>query len=247
MGYVFDFKDARAYEQWIAFNRIPVPLLYSLCLEMLQPKSGESILDIGCGTGLGFPALLDAGLQVSGVDPSAYMLDIAQTRAGHRVDLHRGWAEDLPFADNAFHQACLITSLEFVQDPCKALAEAARVAKNQLFIGWINRYALKGAFLRIRGKFSPSAYNHAKLLSIWEVKRWIHQMLGDVPTDWRTLYLRPRSTARSGPQKSGFSLLQHGPFGAIGVMRVMLVPRYRTTPLQLSYPVKPPTGVVPAA
>jgi ubiquinone/menaquinone biosynthesis C-methylase UbiE len=42
----------------------------------------------------------------------------------------------LPFDDNSFNHACLFTSLEFVDDPKKALAEAFRVAKDGCLSGF---------------------------------------------------------------------------------------------------------------
>ena len=79
MGHVFDFKEAVAYEQWINKppNKIAFELEVQLMRDLLQPMRGESVLDIGCGTGACLTALLEMGLRVSGLDPSTYMLDIA--------------------------------------------------------------------------------------------------------------------------------------------------------------------------
>ena len=123
MGYVFDFNDAIHYEKWLndPKNRFAVDLEQRLILKALKPARGESILDIGCGTGSFLQTYLGEGLEVTGLDPSPYMLDIAQKNIGNRVDFHRGLAEDLPFDDNSFNYACLSTTLEFVNDPTKSL------------------------------------------------------------------------------------------------------------------------------
>ena len=56
MGYVFDFKDAVAYEQWLhnPRNKFAAELESRLMLNMLKPARGESLLDIGCGSGAAF-------------------------------------------------------------------------------------------------------------------------------------------------------------------------------------------------
>lgn len=57
----------------------------------------QSVLDLGCGTGVFGVRLAGNGLEVTGVDPSAAMLDVARTReGGERVRWIRGLVSDLP-------------------------------------------------------------------------------------------------------------------------------------------------------
>ena len=53
MGYVFDFNDAKAYDQWFnnPHSRFAADLESRLIVDMLSPMRGEALLDIGCGTG----------------------------------------------------------------------------------------------------------------------------------------------------------------------------------------------------
>jgi ubiquinone/menaquinone biosynthesis C-methylase UbiE len=189
MGYIFDFHDAKRYDRWFSDrkNSLAADLESRLMLGMLDPVSGESVLDIGCGTGASTLPLLAKGLDVTGIDPSPYMLDILSAKLGDRVSLYRGIAEDLPFDDNSFNHACLFTSLEFVDDPKKALAEAFRVAKDRVFIGFLNRYALTGIGRRVQGIFSPTIYNRATFFSVWEIKSMVRKLMGPVPVCWRTV------------------------------------------------------------
>ena len=183
MGYIFDFHDAKRYDEWLLNrkNRIAADLESRLMMGMLDPAHGESVLDIGCGTGASSLPLLERGLDVTGIDPSPYMLDIMSATLGHRVSLYRGYAEDLPFDDNSFNHACLFTALEFVDDPQKALEEAFRVAKDRVFIGVLNRYALTGIGRRVKGIFTPTIYNRATFFSVWEIKSMARNLLGPVP------------------------------------------------------------------
>ena len=247
MGYVFDFNDAMYYEGWLNHpkNRFAVDLEKHLMLNALKPVHGESILDIGCGTGSGLQTFLDEGLQVTGLDPSPYMLDIASKKFGHRADLHRGVAEDLPFDDNSFNYACLVTTLEFVEDPKKALEEACRVAKDKIFLGVLNRYAIKGVHRRIKGVFTRTIYNQARFFSVWQLKDIIRSLLGDVPISWRTVCQFSGSPSLITSKIEQFSLMQKCPFGAFIGMGVTLVPRFRTRPLTVPYKTKHSAGPVP--
>ena len=60
-------------------------------------KHGEPALEICCGTGLPFLDLLEAGLDVEGVDASKDMLEICETKANERglhVTLHHAKMQD---------------------------------------------------------------------------------------------------------------------------------------------------------
>ena len=199
----------------------------SAVLEMIQPKVGESLVDIGCGTGTSLEPFLGKGISLTGVDPSPYMLDLARKKIGIKADFHQAHAEDLPFDDNSFNHACLFTSLEFVDDAKKALEEACRVAKDRLFIGVLNRYAIKGVERRVRGMFTPSIYNHARFFSVWQLKYMLYDLVGHVPISWRTVCQLPLP---SGKFAHSFEqpFLQRCPFGAFAGMVVILIPRVRT-------------------
>ena len=244
MGYVFDFKDAQAFDQWHQEpqNQAIIDLQSRLMLDMLAPCEGQSVLDIGCGSGMSLEPFTGMGLQLTGVDPSPYMLDFASAKLRHRVDLHRSYAEDLPFDDNSFNHAILNTTLEFVDDPQKALEEASRVAKDKLFLGILNRYAFKGIERRVKGIFNHSIYNRARFFSVWEIKHFMKDILGDAPMAWRTVCQLPSPTGKIASRIERSGLVQRCPFGAYAGMIITLVPRYRATPLELKYNCEEPTG-----
>ena len=240
MGYIFEFNDAVAYERWLRLpkNRFTLDLESRLITDMLQPANRETILDIGCGTGSILLFLVNQGLQVTGLDPSPYMLDIAKKTTGNRADLHRGYAEDLPFEDNSFHHACLFTTLEFVNDPQKAIEEACRVAKDKIFIGALNRYAFKGVERRIRGIFTRSIYNRARFFRIWELKRMGDAARREVPVSWKTVIQLPAANSRIIRRLEESSFVHHSPFGAFIGLAAPLVPRFGTRSLPIEYQAK---------
>ncbi|MGB3722392.1 MAG: class I SAM-dependent methyltransferase [Pacificimonas sp.] len=66
--------DADAYARDAAF----VPALGNAVLNLLAPKSGERILDLGCGDGVLTEKLVAAGANVHGIDFDAGMVSVAQ-------------------------------------------------------------------------------------------------------------------------------------------------------------------------
>lgn len=237
MGYIFNFKDTVEYDKWFEkpHNRSISALEKKLMTDMLQPAKGETILDIGCGTGESLIPYIEMGLSGTGIDPSKHMLDCAIKKLGNRAEFRQCFAEDLPFDDNSFNYASFFTSLEFVDDPKKALEEACRVAKDKLFIGILNSYSINVFNIRIKKHFSESIYRHAKFFNIWEIKKMIKELLGDVPVSWGTVY---GFSCKSGIIADKFEktdYVKKYPFGPFAGIAVTLIPRFRTKPLSIKY------------
>ncbi len=234
MGYVFDFHTAKAYEKWCDQPRLQ-PILDRenwLMREMLNPMRGRRVLDIGCGHGIGLKTLLDAGLQITGLDPSPYMLDIARSKLSHRVDLHRGVAEDLPFDDNAFHYACIVKTLEFVEKPEKALEEAFRVTRERVFIGLVNRRALN-TDPAISGNPMAALCDRARFIGFRKLKKIIRKLVGDVPVTARALWCSPHFRRKTSEKLMLVPLLQQFPISMYTGVVVTLNPRWNTRPLAM--------------
>jgi ubiquinone/menaquinone biosynthesis C-methylase UbiE len=82
--------------------------LRQMTVEHAQIRSGESVLDVGCGTGaVTIPAKMKVGNKgiAVGIDPAPEMIGVARQkakRAGLEIDFRVGVIESLSFADETF-------------------------------------------------------------------------------------------------------------------------------------------------
>ncbi|MEM7387040.1 MAG: methyltransferase domain-containing protein [Verrucomicrobiota bacterium] len=109
-------------------TRAADPRITRSLLDHLAVKHGQTILDIGAGTGNYSQALAEAGLQVTALEPSEVMRK--QGKQHPRLQWVHGKAESLPFENGAF-DACIMTlCLHHFADWKLALTEACRVAES---------------------------------------------------------------------------------------------------------------------
>lgn len=111
--------------------------LRNLTIDHALLKPGESVLDVGCGTGaVTIPAKQRVGAagQAAGIDPAPEMIAVAQRKAQHKgleIDFRLGVIEALPYPDASFD--AITSSLMMHHLPAqvqvKGLAEIYRVLK----------------------------------------------------------------------------------------------------------------------
>jgi ubiquinone/menaquinone biosynthesis C-methylase UbiE len=110
--------------------------LPSWVLDLLEIDPSDSVLEVGCGPGVGLELAAARAYQglVVGIDPSETMLGMAQRRnraqieAG-RVELRLGTVDQLPFGDATFDKAMTMNSLHLWQDPVAGLKEMMRTLR----------------------------------------------------------------------------------------------------------------------
>jgi ubiquinone/menaquinone biosynthesis C-methylase UbiE len=90
------------------------------------PTAGDTLLDVGCGTGAMTAALGEHGIQATGIEVVPEFVRIAQELHPSTTFLV-GKAESLPFASGSFTFVTLASVLEHVRDWRLTLAEAVRV------------------------------------------------------------------------------------------------------------------------
>ena len=116
---------------------------FRLLANALEPRSGETLLDVGCGTGY-FTRLFAArtGVSLVGLDPDLAWLRIANNRGDPNQGYIAGRAERLPFGDRSFDRTIAVTSLCFIRTEREALREIVRVTRKRVALGLLNRHSL---------------------------------------------------------------------------------------------------------
>jgi arsenite methyltransferase len=105
-------------------------------LDLLDPRRGEQILDVGCGSGAYCRALapiVGPDGHVTGIDPAPAAVELAKRLAvlddPSVLSFLRADGHDLPFSDKAFDAALCINVLEYCRDPVRVLGEIRRVLR----------------------------------------------------------------------------------------------------------------------
>jgi demethylmenaquinone methyltransferase/2-methoxy-6-polyprenyl-1,4-benzoquinol methylase len=105
-------------------------------VRQIGASPSDRVLDVATGTGMVAAALVRSyDCSVVGLDQSQEMLAGAQAkldadkRLADRIQLVRGEAESLPFADGEFDHLTFTYLLRYVDDPGATLRELARVVK----------------------------------------------------------------------------------------------------------------------
>jgi ubiquinone/menaquinone biosynthesis C-methylase UbiE len=98
-----------------------------------DPKPGEQILDVGCGTGvnsLAIAKLVGASGKVIGIDNSEPMLKLARSGASaDNVEYRLMAAEQMDFPDASFDGVVCTQLLGYLADPIPVIRDLLRVAK----------------------------------------------------------------------------------------------------------------------
>lgn len=103
-------------------------------VEELNPKEGEKILDLGCGTGyyLFLLSSLPVKLDLTGFDHDIKALKEAEHfLKGRKIEFVLGDSHVLPFKDNTFDKIVASEVLEHVADDKQVLGELYRVLKRK--------------------------------------------------------------------------------------------------------------------
>jgi ubiquinone/menaquinone biosynthesis C-methylase UbiE len=91
-------------------------------------QAGQVAADIGAGSGFVTEALLNAGLRVIAVDPSAAMLDVIR-RKFDGVICRQSTSESLPLETSSVDFAFANMVLHHVEQPLLAISEMARILR----------------------------------------------------------------------------------------------------------------------
>jgi ubiquinone/menaquinone biosynthesis C-methylase UbiE len=142
-------RDATGYENWYDSARGQQADFAerALLARLLAPfATARSALEVGCGTGHFTQWFASRLPRVVGLDRAPAMLAEAQRRHPG-LPLVQGDAHDLPIRSRAVDLSLFVITLEFLDRPELALAEAVRVANRGVLVLALNRWS-RGGFSR---------------------------------------------------------------------------------------------------
>lgn len=200
----------------------------SLILDLTAPRAGERLLDVGCGSGENLALFRRKGCDVTGIDPSSFLLDQANERLHSRAELRNGLAEELPFSDNEFDIVTLITSLEFTSNPGLAVAEAIRVCRGRVFIGIMNRWSLIGAQGHLPSLFNPQNLAKNRFFHLASLTAMIRTQLPGVRIQWGSVIFLPWNWYDFATGMEERIPVMNNPFGAFFGLAFSVTFSFRT-------------------
>ena len=152
-------------QQWKAAEyaehaRFVADLAADPLLDLLQPRPGERILDVGCGDGALTERVVAAGATVVGIDASAEMIDAARARG---LDARLVDARALPFQDE-FDAALSNAVLHWITDLDQVLEGVRRALQpGGRFVGECGGHACVAA---VATALSAVAVRHGVTLTL---------------------------------------------------------------------------------
>ncbi len=104
-------------------------------VEWAKPTSGESVLDIGCGTGAAARVAAEyvgSTGHITAIDVNTGMLDVARALPpvnGTVINWREGSAQQLPLTDETYQHAICAQTIQFLKDRAQAVTEMHRILK----------------------------------------------------------------------------------------------------------------------
>lgn len=119
--------SADAYGRFMGRYSEPLAVQFA---EVAELRTGQRVLDVGCGPGVLTAQLVDrlGGDAVSAIDPSESFVQATKARLPE-VDVRSGVAEQLPYLDDSFDVALAQLVVHFMSDPVAGLGEMGRVTR----------------------------------------------------------------------------------------------------------------------
>jgi SAM-dependent methyltransferase len=211
-----------------------------LILELVLPRAGERVLCIVSRAGNYSQIFRDKWCSVTSIVPSAEQLDNARKQMGEGIELRLGEAEDLPFSDDEFDIVIVINTLETARNPQKVIAEAIRVCRERVFIGFLNKYSLAGTKQQLKGMFGFPLTGKISFFSIEEIKKMAGNLLGTQTIKWGSVIYFPTIVYDVATELEELVPHMKNPLGAFVGLSFPVKYIYRTVqnPLLKSYQLK---------
>ena len=155
-----------------------------LVVERAQAEPGEPLLDVATGSGnVAIPAAL-AGAQVTGLDLTPKLLDVARQRAaeaGVEITFVEGDAEELPFDDRSFDRVTSCFGVMFAPRQEVAAGELVRVARPgaRIVVAAWTPEGLNGQMFKTVGSYMPPPPPELKPPVVWGTEERVGELFAD--------------------------------------------------------------------
>jgi ubiquinone/menaquinone biosynthesis C-methylase UbiE len=192
---IFD-KYAKEYDKWFD-HYLSVYQSELQALEMLLPHGGRGI-EIGVGTGR---FSVPFGITV-GVEPSGAMAEIARDRG---ITVYDTKAEKLPFDDNIFDFALMVTTVCFLEDPLQALREIRRILRPSgvITIGMLDKDSPLGRQYEAN-KNDSKFFRCAEFHSVNQILEWLKMSGYNDVHILQTIFCRLEEITSLEPTREGY-------------------------------------------
>ncbi|MBX9739318.1 MAG: metalloregulator ArsR/SmtB family transcription factor [Beijerinckiaceae bacterium] len=129
------FADQATHWDRIRSLHVPEELVEAAVRDIVGDRPFQAVLDLGTGTGRMLELIAPHAARAVGVDQSPAMLNVARSRLDHaglrNVQLRQGDIYALPVERDGYDLVVMHQVLHYLDDPARALREAARTLRPQ--------------------------------------------------------------------------------------------------------------------
>jgi ubiquinone/menaquinone biosynthesis C-methylase UbiE len=235
-------NTAKVNDEWLqtSLGRYIFSRQKELILDLITPRAGERVLDIGCATSIYLQIFREKWCLATGIDCSELIPETSRRKTEKKVELDGDVAGDLPFADDEFDIVTIINALETAADPQKTIAEAIRVCRGRVFIGFLNKHSFMGTRQRRKEIFGFPLTGNIRFFSIEEIRKMVANLIGAQACRWGSVIYFPTIVYDIFTELEEIVPHTKNPLGAFAGLVFPVKYTYRTvqSPVLESYPLK---------
>ncbi len=187
----FGAITARQQETWAKgdFHEVARQVIgvSDLLVTTLDPRPGQRVLDVACGSGNAALAAARRYCEVSGIDYVPALIERAKLRAAAEntpIDFRVADAQALPYPDATFDVVTSVFGVMFAPDQAKAAAELVRVTKPGGKIGlscWMPE-GMVAEFFAVQSRLAPPPPG-VPPSSRWGTEQGLRELFGSALRD----------------------------------------------------------------
>ncbi len=156
-----------------------------LCLELIDDKKFDTILDVGYGSGIFFPTLKSISNKLHGLDEHKLDKEVLTSlkKLGIQANLVSADLKKMPYKNEQFDMVISVSTYEHIKELEVAMKELSRVVKKEgsVYVGIPIKNKLTNVFLSMVGKHPPvnkmHPSSHSDVIQALEKKFRINRIL----------------------------------------------------------------------